>query len=713
MAVRPELGRLAQEAAALAGAVRGALGPRGGRALLVRPTGEALLTRDGRRLLEALSLEPPTARMMAACACSHSAATGDGAKTFVVLLAGVLSGLRAAGGGGLRWALRAFEAQVLERAVAQGLRGHLLSALPGRQAEADGGVLEAVLEAYLGGRLGPGERRRLARLCCEYCRRCAPAAASRPQVLRFLGRRFAELHAAVAGLPVASSRVLPGLVLRRDFSAYCPAGGELRAVLVTEPLRPALSAPGVEFVVESEGQYRASLRWISGRTEALMKHLQRNNVKLLLSSVKQEEVVIYHAKLYGVSVVECLSSEEIALICEITGLPPYTPFGSNIDREITEAAVATFCQPLLLGSKRCVHVGFASVCAFQPHCLILCGPVGGVNEQHAAALQGAFTMLQQLFKTVDQREQGKAEGESQNEAADVCSWRSSATQQQLVIENIACNSNQVSESQLKMHRGETETQIVDPDLWRSENPTCVRTNLQVLSNPLSHIKELNVSTEGNDSSRDVQKPHAKCEHVGDVHENYKSDSLVDNQKNYSTAASAAQRANIVTACERLDVGKDLEKTSCDIVPFKHKKSCVSIAQNNSNSLIEAGSVLPVGGYFEILLHYYIQYYANQFQQSEVTVISNVVADALLSIPKSLYRATEQNSFTKFYLKAINALRKNQTLPVNQTGLESVYCKYQLVISVLRCVTELLSIDLIIGVKRPLQKIEDYDSEDDF
>lgn len=62
MSCRPEPGRLAQEAAALAGAVRGALGPRGGRALLVRPTGQALLTRDGRCLLEALSLEPPTAR---------------------------------------------------------------------------------------------------------------------------------------------------------------------------------------------------------------------------------------------------------------------------------------------------------------------------------------------------------------------------------------------------------------------------------------------------------------------------------------------------------------------------------------------------------------------------------------------------------------------------------------------------------------------------
>ncbi|NWT16602.1 BBS10 protein, partial [Vireo altiloquus] len=212
---------------------------------------------------------------------------------------------------------------------------------------------------------------------------------------------FAELHAAVPGLPLASSRVLPGIVLRRDFAAYCPADGELRALLVTEPLRPALTAPGVEFVVDSEGQYQASLRWITRRTETLMKRLQSNNIKLLLSSAKQDEVVIYYAKLYGVSVVECLSSEEVALISEITGVSPYLPFGDNTDREITETAVVTFCQPLLLVSRRCVHIGFSSEGAFQPHCLILCGPVDGVNEQHAAALQEAFTMLQQVFKTID------------------------------------------------------------------------------------------------------------------------------------------------------------------------------------------------------------------------------------------------------------------------------------------------------------------------
>ncbi|XP_009947533.1 PREDICTED: Bardet-Biedl syndrome 10 protein, partial [Leptosomus discolor] len=457
----------------------------------------------------------------------------------------------------------------------------------------------------------------------------------------------------------------------------------------------------------SEGQYEASLRWITRRTEALMKHLKRNGVKLLLSSVKQEEVVIYYAKLYGVSVVECLSSEEMALICEITGVSPYSPFGDNIHGEVTETTVATFCQPLLLGSKRCVHIGFTSVGAFQPHYLVLCGPVDGVNEQHAAALQGAFMMLQQLFKTVDQREACKAEGDSQNEAPDVCSWHSSATQKQLVIENISCNGNQVSECQLKARRHETETRIVDPGFQGSENPACVQTDLQIHSNPTSPIKEFSVATEGDGSLREVQKPHTKCDRLGDACERHKSHSLADDQKTYSAGADT------VTACERLDIGKDLEKTSCNTVLFKHEKGCASIAQNYSNCLIEAGSVLPVGGYFEILLHYYIQNYAKQCQQSEVTVIANVVADALLSVPKALYGTANQNSFPKFYLRAINALRKNQPLPVTEKGLESVYCKYQLVVSVLHCVTELLSIDLILSIKRPPRKIEDYDSEDDF
>ncbi|XP_010707004.1 Bardet-Biedl syndrome 10 protein, partial [Meleagris gallopavo] len=459
-----------------------------------------------------------------------------------------------------------------------------------------------------------------------------------------------------------------------------PAGGRLLAVLVTRCLRPVLAAPGVECAVRSERQHRAALRWCGGRTEAVMESLRSNGVRLLLSRVKQHEEVIYYAKLHGVSVVECLSSEEVALISEITGISPYDPAGDSVQREITEAAVVTFCQPLLLGSQRYAHIGFSSAGAFQPHCLVLCAPVDAVNEQHAAALHGAFTMLLQLFREVGQ----ECGAESQNGASGVGSGCSPAAEMQMVTESIACGSSQVSEHQMEGCRGETTAQSSGLALQESEHPDCT----PPVSAPVPHSKELNVCTDGTDSAG-TQK---LCECADGMNESYPA---VCSHRNYSTAV-----VSTATLREHLSVDKGLEKAGCGVT-----QSCPC-------SILEAGSVLPVGGYFEILLHYYIQHYAKQVQQSAVTVISNIVADALLSIPKALC-GTERNGFTKFYFETTEALRKNQPLPVNEKGLESVYCKYQLVTSVLHCVTELLNIDLIIGVKRPPQKIEDNDSDDDF
>ncbi|POI27104.1 hypothetical protein CIB84_009146 [Bambusicola thoracicus] len=297
-------------------------------------------------------------------------------------------------------------------------------------------------------------------------------------------------------------------------------------------------------------------------------------------------------------------------------------------------------------------------------------------------------MLLQLFRAVDQ-ERG-AEGESQNGVSGVRGGYSPATETQVVTESTACGSSQVSERQLGACRGEMAAQSSDLALQESDHPDCT----PPASARGPHSKELSVCTHGADSAG-THRLHALCECADGTNESHQRHPAVCSHRNYRTAV-----AGTATLCEHLGVGKGPEKAGCGVT-----RSCPS-------SILEAGSVLPVGGYFEILLHYYIQHYAKQVQQSAVTVISNVVADALLSIPRALY-GTERNGFTKFYLETTEALRKNQPLPVKEKGLESVYCKYQLVTSVLHCVTELLNIDLIIGVKRPPQKIEDKDSDDDF
>ncbi|KAM8820087.1 BBSome complex assembly protein BBS10 [Eudromia elegans] len=631
-AERRALARTAQEAAALAGAVRGCLGPRGGRALLALPGGAALPTRDGRRLLEALRLEPPTARLMVAAAGRLRAATGDGAKSFALLLAAVLRGLRAAGRrAAAARALRALAAGALPRAAAA-LRRH---AAPG----GPGAALEALLEAYLGGRAGPAERRPLARLGRGLCERCPP---------RVAAEHWGALHAAAAGLPLARSRLLAGLLLA--------------AVVVAQPLHAGPG--GAELALRSEAQAQAWQRHAARGAEAVVRRLHRSGVRLLLAAGRQHEAVVYFAERHGITLVECLSPEEIALLCHVTGVAPFSPHGAQ--GEVTDVAVAAFCRPLLLGSERYVHVGFSSACAFQPHCLVLCGPAPGVIEQHADALHGALKMLEQLSETVEQRQEGQTAG--------ACGHHPSTAQKQLPAETVSCGGSQGFEHHLRTAMGEAGMHTVESSLEVSENPACEQTDVQVPSRPLSPLRELSALTVRESSLGEVQKLHTKWKHSGDIHEDCASNLVVDSPES---------------------------------------SACTCSRQNYSSVIIEAGSVLPVGGNFEILLHYYLHHYAKECQEPLVAEVAHTVADALLSIPQALYSTAGRNSFNKFYLRAMDALRKNEPLPASEKGLESVYCKYQLVLSVLSCAAELLTIDCVIGVRRPLrQKTEGSDSEDD-
>ena len=117
--------------------------------------------------------------------------------------------------------------------------------------------------------------------------------------------------------------------------------------------------------------------------------------------------------------------------------------------------------------------------------------------------------------------------------------------------------------------------------------------------------------------------------------------------------------------------------------------------------------------FEILLHYYLLNYAKKCQQSEQTMVSRIIANAILGVPKILYKSKKGNySFPQVYVRALQALQTNQPMISNQTGLESVAGKYQLLTSVLQCLTNILTVDLVINIKRQPQEVYDQDSEEE-
>ncbi|XP_061060923.1 Bardet-Biedl syndrome 10 protein isoform X1 [Eubalaena glacialis] len=696
------------------------LGPEGRQVLCTKPTGEVLLSRDGGRLLKSLHLEHPIARMMVACVSSHLRKTGDGAKTFIIFLCHLLRELYAITDKekdsffseniqthGRHWknccqwkfisqALLTFQTQILDYVMDHYLSRHFLSIFSSSTKERPlcRSSLEMLLGAYFCGRVGRNNHNFVSQLMCDYFFKCTACQSGFEEVLELVDDCFVELKVGVTGLPVSDSRIIAGLVLPRDFSVYCPADGDIRIVIVIETIQPLFSTFGSEFILNSEAQFRTSQFWITERTKAIMKYLQKQNVKLLLSTVKQPDLVIYCAGLNGISVVECLSSEELSLIQRVIGLAPFVLPQASSQYELSNTAVVKFCKPFILRSKRYVHLGLISTCSFTPHCIVLCGPVQGLVEQHQDALHGAFKMLRQLFKDLDLNYVTQASDQN-------------CTSSPLIYKN-SRESNDLPE----IVNGSIQRPYQDTVVKNKDELAKTQTYLKAYSNLVVPSVELETNilcstptvtltdTYQTDATLRCFSPNKA--RITDDHEPF----IESNSANSTTENSRRE-----ISYENLQVTKNARKGSILAVRYKSLEMCTS--QSYCFSSVPAGCVLPVGGNFEILLHYYLLNYAKKCRQSEETMVSMIIANALLGIPKILYKSKKGNySFPQIYIRALHALQTNQPMISDQTGLESVAGKYQLLTSVLQCLTNILTIDLVINIKRQPQEIYDQDSEEE-
>ncbi|XP_038611989.1 Bardet-Biedl syndrome 10 protein [Tachyglossus aculeatus] len=698
-----------QVSEALESIVSRCLGPPGRQVLCVQPAGQALGSRDGAYILQALRLDHPLARMVVSCVAEHRKATGDGAKTFILLLCGLLRGLRAAAGHvgtgpqsrergwspGCRWkrisqTLRAFQAHVLDRIVAQHLTRHFLTLFSFHPTEAEScrAAVESLLRAYFCGRVGRNNQTFISQLCCDFFYKCMTSESVKGDTLRLIEEHFEELHSTVVGLPVSSSRVIEGVVLHRDFSVYCPGEGDTRMSIVTDPIQPPLSVSGSELVVNSEAQCTASQVWATERTRVIMRHLKSKKVRLLLSSVKQQDSVLYYAKLNGISVVDCLSLEEISLLLRVTGISPLVPSCTDLLCETPDvnAAVVKFCQPLLLSSQRCVHLGLLSQPSFTPHHAILCGPVQGLTEQLVSAFHGAFKMLRQSFKSLGLSFKCDGSDENPNEGPETLP-PTQFPEERFDLKPAACERGQEDASKPKqglgslVKAGELECGVSNPvvtDEHRDEHRTRCDLEFQV------------------------------CKDAIALWEN--GEPLISTQRNGNSNSPSGNTCKGIGSKQPRDIKHSCKMSSLSI-GLTPREMCNNAGQTYSSSSIQAGSVLPVGGDFEILLHYYLLNYSRQCRQSEVTMVCSLIANALLTIPQNLNK-TKKRFLQIHHIRTQQALLAESRRPALETGLESVACKYQLLSSVLHCFTKLLAIDLVISIKRQPQMIRDEDSDDE-
>uniref|UniRef100_A0A3B4FNH8 Bardet-Biedl syndrome 10 n=1 Tax=Pundamilia nyererei TaxID=303518 RepID=A0A3B4FNH8_9CICH len=549
-------------------------GPEGGQVLFTRDTGQAMLSRSGTRILTALHLEHPLARMVVECVWKHSSATGDGSKTFILLLASLLRLIHAAASKESNVSHSYSSTKAAEASTARHLADKLLAfglkeldELIATGVVPYGGCIswedftveaqtpsltnnlcvQKLLRSFFHTRCGYTH--------CDFSSHLTRELLSHWKFknqlpsfsLQLVSDYFPALHTPVSGFPVRSSRLIEGQVIHRDF-ATPPLKTDhqpVKAVVLTGSLQPTLLSTGDVILHFSS--------WMESSLQGIIAKLQTLGVCVLLSAVKQSAAVLALATQAEMCLVECVSEDELSLFSQLSGTTPIWDC-SMIESE--HVATLAFCRPIQLGAHR-----------YKKHTsLIICAPGEGQIEQYACALQDAIRMLLRTWEP--------------------------------------------------MHAAATTTSK---------------------STPQSH-KGASLHT----------------------------DSLT-------------------------------EQTTYRSIAIQPIQKCV----------LKPGCVLSAGGLFELLLHYALLQHGHSFSVSpDLNIdasVSQLLANALLSVPQKIYSHSphhflESQRRVISFVSNLHCCREGDKLSkVSELdlGLESVSCKYQLLLAVLQCVASLLKVDAVL------------------
>ncbi|KAK2842220.1 hypothetical protein Q5P01_012420 [Channa striata] len=421
-----------QTVCALEAVILRSFGPGGGQVLFTRDTAEAMLTRSGIRILTSLRLENPLARMVVECVWKHSTVTGDGSKTFILLLASLLRMIHTTACKEPNMSHTYNSREAAEAAAARHLAEELLAfalkelmmsltwewclmdiMFPGRtllqnphQPLSQTITFPKLLSSFYHTRLGDTHCSFTSSLTCELLTNCTFKNDLSFSSLQFIKDNFPALHTPISGYPINCSRLIEGQVIHRDFATPCLQIHRLpvKAVVFTGYLQSRfLSAGhvlelglGEQEMEENSGKKKSIVQfssWSERSLECNIAKLHSLGVSVLLSGVKQSAAALALAAQADICVVECVSEDELSLFTQLAGTTPVSDCWMIEPRHV---ASLRFCQPVLLGANSYVHVAFDDSekrAMVKPCSLVICGSGEGQTDQYACAFRDAIYLL--------------------------------------------------------------------------------------------------------------------------------------------------------------------------------------------------------------------------------------------------------------------------------------------------------------------------------
>lgn len=315
------------------------------------------------------------------CVWKHSTVTGDGSKTFVLLLASLLRLIHGAASKERiesRWykstdsaaarhladKLLAFAMTELDDLISVSVLPHgfcvssedfrTKTQLPART---NGFRVQTFLSSFFHTRLDFAHCDFLSDLACELLAHWKDQNDQLSFSLQFLHDNFPALHTQVSGFPVSFSRLIEGQVIHRDFATPCLQANKqpVKAVVLTGYLQPKLLSRGHVLElgcgggVTDEKSIMPFSAWTERTLESVLAALQSFGVSVLLCSLQQSAAARALAAQAEMCLVECVSEEELSLFVQLSRITPVSDCWAIQPENV---ATLTFCKAVLLGAHR-------------------------------------------------------------------------------------------------------------------------------------------------------------------------------------------------------------------------------------------------------------------------------------------------------------------------------------------------------------------------
>ncbi|KAJ0069403.1 hypothetical protein NL108_006019, partial [Boleophthalmus pectinirostris] len=300
------------------------------------------------------------------CASRHSARTGDGSKSFILLLASLVRKIKCAACTDQQMSLSypsracskarcladellSFSLHHLDNVLGVGVLPYTQCLMWDEVHAALPCPVQKLLSAFFHTRLSQNHCSFISGLLCELLSNWTIKDNQPYSSLQFLNDSWPALYTPVVGFPIVYSRLLEGQVIHRDFAipSTQTAQGPVKAIVLTSPLHPKFIEAGETLEIGGKGDILHFSSFAESSLECVISYLCSLGVSVLLSSVKQPAVVLALAAQACISVVECISQEDLDLFIHLSEATAVSGFWNIQSKHVVSLA---FCKAAVLGA---------------------------------------------------------------------------------------------------------------------------------------------------------------------------------------------------------------------------------------------------------------------------------------------------------------------------------------------------------------------------